>query len=149
MKKIYIIAILAVFLLSSDVLAVSGGIKWMNHKEGIEQAEKQGKKVFIYFHAKWCGYCTKMNQSTFKNINIIKYLNDNFIPVIVDSDQEKKISAQYGVRGLPVLWFLKNDSKAISNVPGYIDAKKLLVILKYINTESYKKMNYDDFKQTM
>ena len=124
-------------------------INWQPYEKGIAMAEEQGKKIFLYFHADWCTYCKKMKESTFQDISVVKYLSDNFISIAVDSDKEKKIASFYGVRGLPTLWLLKQNSTKLSSLPGYVDAKRLINILKYIRTESYAKMSFSDFINNM
>lgn len=136
-------------LLTSSVSGVSGGIAWNSYARGIEMAKEQNKKVFIYFHAEWCGYCRQMESSTFQNKALIDYMNANFVAIKVDSDVEKKVADSYSVRGLPTSWFLKANSDKLSSMPGYVEAKKLLAILKYVNTESYEKMSYNDFEKSL
>lgn len=135
------------FAFSTTVSAASGGIKWNPYEKGIDMAKKQNKKVFLYFHADWCTYCKQMERSTFRDLGVINYLNENFISIMVDTEIHKKIAANYGVRGLPTSWFLKASSEKLSTMPGYVDPEKLLVILKYIKTESYDKMSFPDFEK--
>lgn len=131
------------------VSAVSGGIEWKNYDDGTRMAKEKNKKIFLYFHASWCAYCRQMEMSTFQDKALIDYMNANFISIKVDSDSEKTIAELYSVRGLPTSWFLKSNSDKLSNMPGYIDAKRLLTILKYVNTDSYEKMSYNDFEKTL
>lgn len=134
---------------TSPVAAVSGGITWQKYDKGVVMAKEQNKKIFLYFHAEWCGYCRQMDKSTFQDKALIDYMNANFIAIKVDSDVEKKVADSYSVRGLPTSWFLKSNSDKLSNMPGYIDAKRLMTILKYVHTESYEKMSYSDFEKSM
>jgi thioredoxin-related protein len=125
--------------------AASGKINWLKYDEGLALAKKENKKIFLSFHADWCGYCVKMEKETFTDAAVSTYLNQNFTPIMVDSDKEKKIAGAYNVRALPTNWFLEADSSKISTLPGYVDAKQLLSILKFIKTESYKKMSFKEF----
>ncbi len=126
-------------------VALAGKIKWLKYEEGLARAQSENKHVFLYFHANWCRICAKMKKETFTDAQLIAYLNKNFISIMVDTDKEKKIAGAYGVRYLPTNWFLEPDSSKISMLPEYVDAKKLLTILKYIKTGSYKKMSFKDF----
>lgn len=128
--------------------ASAEAINWQKYDRGMAMAGEQNKKIFLYFHAEWCSYCTKMERTTFKQPGVIDYINQNFVAIKVDSDREAKISREYYIRGLPALWFLKSDHTKISTLPGYVDAKTFDSILKFINTESYEKMSYNDFKKT-
>jgi thioredoxin-related protein len=141
-------AVLVTLLLGmwlAPVWAADDKINWLKYDEGLVRAKSENKKIFLNFHADWCRYCAKMEKETFTFKAIIAYLNENFVPIMVDSDKEKKIAGAYGVRALPTSWFLEPDISKISTLPGYVDAKQLLSILKYIKTESYKKMSFQDF----
>lgn len=47
-------------------------------KEAGEEARRGGRKVFILFHASWCGWCKKMDQSmTDKSVK--HFFDDNYV----------------------------------------------------------------------
>ncbi|MBF0228655.1 MAG: thioredoxin fold domain-containing protein [Desulfamplus sp.] len=152
---IFIVTVFVIMVISlctfmnSPAVGVSGGIAWQSHDKGLIMAKEQKKKLFVYFHADWCGYCRKMEMSTFQNKALIDYLNANFTAIKVDSDREKKIAESYSIRGLPTCWFLKSNGDKLSSIPGYVDEKRLLAILKYVNTESYEKMTFSDFEKSL
>jgi len=125
--------------------AQSTGIKWYPYEEGMALGKSQVKKVFINFYAKWCSYCKKMETKTFRDSSVIAYINENFIAVNVDVDNESHVAAQYNISPLPDLWFVSEKGEAIGNKPGYVTAKELLPVLKFIHTESYLTMSYMQF----
>ncbi len=120
-------------------------IDWNDYTPGMAKAEKQGKSIFLYFGASWCGYCVKLKKETFTDNRIKAYLNEHFISIAVDTDKRKKLARQWGVRGLPSLWFLDSDGTKINNLPGFVGADQLLSILQYIHTQSYKTMNFQEY----
>ncbi len=125
--------------------AETGTIGWKNYTPGMAMAGKESKSIFLYFHAEWCTYCTKLKQTTFKNKKILEYLENNFISIQVDSDKEKALAQEWRVKGLPTLWFLEADGTRISSIPGYLDATQLLQVLRYVHTKSYNSMDFQDF----
>ena len=129
----------------ADASEKSQEITWNDYTPGMALAKKEGKSIFLYFHAPWCGYCVKLKKSTFKDDRIKAYLKNNFVSISVDTDKRQSLARQWGVRGLPTLWFLESDGMKINNLPGYVDADQLLSILQYIHTKSYKNMNYQEF----
>ncbi|MFO7885196.1 MAG: thioredoxin fold domain-containing protein [Desulfobacteraceae bacterium] len=140
------VALTLLFLITSlPGFGICQDIQWKSYENGIEQAEEQNKKILLYFHADWCSFCKKMDTSTFQDQTLVAYLTDNFIAIAVDSEKEKKIASAYRVRGLPTLWLLKEDSEKLSSLPGYVDADRLINILKYVKTESYTKMSFANF----
>lgn len=122
-------------------------ILWNDYTPGMALARKEGKSIFLYFHADWCGYCVKLKKETFTDDRIKAYLNDHFVSIGVDTDKREKIARQWGVRGLPTLWFLEADGTKINSLPGFVDADQLLTILQYIHTRSYNTMNFQEYVQ--
>jgi len=127
----------------------SATIDWQNYEQGLAKAKATGKHIFLYFHADWCTYCVKLKKTTFKNKTVLTYLKDNFISISVDTDKNTELSTQWRVKGLPTLWFLKPDHSKISSIPGYVDKKLFLHILKYIHTQSYDKLSFNEFLKTI
>lgn len=107
-------------------------INWRSYEEGLVLGKAEKKKVFLHFYADWCVYCGKMAKETFQDPAVISYLNSNFIPVRVDTDQEPATAGQYGVTGLPSTWFLTEMGEAIGTIPGFIPPDALLSMLKEV-----------------
>jgi thioredoxin-related protein len=125
-----------VFYLSIGSLGVTSAVEvinWRSYEEGLAVSKVEKKKVFLHFYANWCVFCGKMAKETFQNPAVISYLNDNFIPVRVDTDRDPGTAAQYGVTGLPSTWFLTEMGEAIGTVPGFIPPDQLLSMLKEVN----------------
>ncbi|MFH1153311.1 MAG: thioredoxin family protein [Pseudomonadota bacterium] len=138
-----------ILLLLVSAAGASESIKWQPYEKGISLAQEQGKEIFLYFYADWCTYCKKMEKETFTNDSVIQYINENFIPISINSDQNQTVASTFSVRGLPTFWLLKSDSTRLSNLPGYVDSERLMAILKYIKTASYEKMSFKDFVKTL
>jgi len=132
---------------ASATHAISNEIQWQTYQNGITSAQSEGQKIFLHFFASWCGYCKIMDQKTFKDASVVQYLNENFIPIKVETDQQRELAIQYRVTGLPSNWFLQTDSEKIANRPGYISPEEMFSFLKFIHTDSYKKMNLSEFLQ--
>jgi thioredoxin-related protein len=45
-------------------------------------------------------------------------------------------------------WFLEPDGSKITSIPGFVDPKTFLVILNYIDSESYKKFTLKEYYQS-
>ena len=118
--------------LSSDTAAVES-INWRSYEEGMRVSKIEKKKIFLHFYADWCVFCGKMAKETFQDPTVISYLNNNFIPVRVDTDREPGTAMQYGVTGLPSSWFLTKMGEAIGSVPGFVPPDSLLSMLKEVN----------------
>ncbi len=124
---------------------ISSGIEWKDYTPGMALARKENKSIFLYFHAPWCSYCTKLKKTTFKDEQVLAYLEENFISIQVNTDENKPLADKWRVKGLPTLWFLESTGDKINSMPGYIEAGRLLQILKYIHTQSYTTMEFHEF----
>ena len=124
---------LSICIAMASIASASDGINWRSYKEGMVLGKVEKKKVFLHFYADWCGFCRKMANDTFKDSSVIAYLNENFIPVMVNTDKDQETAAAYGVLGLPFTVFLTEIGEPIVSVPGYIPPDTLLAMLREVN----------------
>jgi thioredoxin len=81
-------------------------------------------KQILYFSATWCGPC--------KNFKPIMESVSNSIPVqFIDVDQNPTLSAQYNIRSIPTLVFLK-DGQEINKKPGVLSESQVKEIWNQI-----------------
>lgn len=169
MKKGIIPVILVLFVVVGSYFAINA--KSSNGYEGefinessrksfeeiLQLAQKNKKKVVINVYADWCGWCKKMERETFPDEKVQEEINKNYYfyslngesNETIQYDGQKFTKAQFakafGIRGFPSTIFLNYDSKPITVVPGYIDAKTFANILKYIGEDLYTKMTFEQF----
>lgn len=147
-KYLIIITLVFCFIIPTSLLSAretNDSIDWLTFDEGQKRGQAQEQKFFLYFYTDWCGYCRKLEKETFSNKDVAKYINSNFIPVRINSERMPKVAARFGVSGFPDLRFLTPKGENIGKLPGYVDADKLLPMLRYISTDSYLTMTYSDF----
>ncbi len=130
-------------------VAAADQIQWYSYEEGMALSASEHKKVFLSFHADWCKFCQTMDRQTFRDAGIISYLNSNFISIKVDVEREKSIAKKYNINPLPDSWFLSDKGEPIGNKPGFLSAGDLMPILQFIKTESFLKMSYRQFKESL
>lgn len=124
-------------------------ITWYDYEEAVSRGKNENKKIFLNFYADWCHYCKVMESKTFRDRNVVGYINENFIPVRINTDKNQQLAIKYNVRGLPATWFLTKDGENIGSQPGFIPPDLMLPLLKYISSDSYKSMNFKKFQDSM
>ncbi len=81
--------------------------KELEHLEAkLQLAKKENKPVFIDFWATWCKNCLTMNATTFKDKDVIKALEENYVEVKFQAEKPNKqyvkdILQLFKVQGMP------------------------------------------------
>lgn len=66
-------------------------INWMSWEEATEAMTKEKKKIFIDVYTDWCGWCKKMDASTFVDPAVVDYMNDKYYAVKLDAEMDDTI----------------------------------------------------------
>lgn len=85
------IIIFSLMLFSAYISAQE--INWLTLADA-EAAQKENphKSYFIDFYTNWCGWCKKMDQSTFKEAEVVKHINENYIPVKFNAESKEDVT---------------------------------------------------------
>lgn len=152
------------FFANSYHSCFSQDINWLSFEEAVRV--KKPKKTFIDIYTHWCGWCKRMDATTFKDSAIVNYLNTNYNAVKLNAEtkdtiyynekrfiytkdykaNELAISLLNGKMGYPSFVVLDEQFNLLTVFPGYIEPKELLMLLKYFAEEVYKTMPWEDYK---
>lgn len=137
-------------------------IAWMTFEEAMNAVKTQERKILISVHTEWCGWCKHMDKTTFKDPNIVKFINEKFYPVKLDAEQKEDITTPEKVyvyekgegkeRGfhqlavaltmgrltLPSTVFLDENFRVLQPIPGYKDPKTFEMMMTYYGGDHFK-----------
>lgn len=128
-------------------------IKWLTFEEAMVLNEKEPRQIFIDVYTDWCGWCKKMDASTFTEKKVIEFLNSSsYYCVKLNAEQKEDITYNDKVyrfipqqkRGYhevaamlldgnlsyPSFVLLAPNLKRLDVVKGYMDKNQLLSRLK-------------------
>jgi thioredoxin-related protein len=80
MAKNICFVVLVFSLLSFDA-AKSTEIAWLPVSEGFQKASQTQKIAFIDAYTSWCGFCKKMDSTTFADPEVVARIEQHFIPI--------------------------------------------------------------------
>lgn len=107
----------------------NGGIRWHNWgHEAFDLAQQQDRPVLLSISAMWCYWCHVMEETTFSDPEVVRFVNENFTPVLVDNDHRPDVNARYNVGGWPTTAFLTSHGGLIAGAT-YLPADQLLGML--------------------
>ena len=120
-----------------------------------EEAEKlsvENPRPFVVFiHTNWCKICKMMENTTFKNKEIIRYLNQNFYFISFNAEDKKEIKfnkntfkfkpkgTNSGIHELaellsnqtyPTITILNSDYSILTQIESFVNARTLFQILE-------------------
>jgi thioredoxin-related protein len=149
----------------------SSKIKWMTFTEAVEACKKNPKKIYIDVYTDWCGWCKKMEATSFDNEVIAKYMNEKYYAVKLNAEMKDTIvfnnytfvNPNPTVKGsvhqlaasllsnkmaYPTSVFLDENFGMLQPIQSYLDAKTLEMVLKFYGEEANKTTSWDDFQKS-
>jgi len=70
----------------------SDQIEWLSLEQAEKMIQNEAKPILIDVYTDWCKPCKMMDQMTFGDADVIKYINQNFYPVKLNAEQKEEIS---------------------------------------------------------
>jgi thioredoxin-related protein len=160
---------LFLLLLLSSLAYGQERIEWYTFQEAIQRSQIEKKKIMVDVYTKWCGWCKVMDQKTFRDPEVIKYINNNYIAVRLDAEEDITIPfkgknyslvkeggksyhelASEIMRGrlsFPTIVFMDEQINVIQPIPGFQDHEQFLMVLRYFGENNHQRIPWDKYTQ--
>lgn len=169
MKTILITTLLAFAFISTT--SAQEKINWLTLDEAVKLNESSPKKIFIDFYTDWCGWCKKMEASTFSDPKIVEYINKHYYAVKFNGESKEAINFagrtyefstvgsrganQFAVEfatnngrlGYPTSVVLSEDLDKLGVYPGFKNTNAMNTIITYYGSDAYETQNWQQFNQ--
>ena len=98
----------------------------------LAQAAREGKYVFVAFHAEWCLPCRWMAETTFTHPSVQAELAKHYVPVCADIDESEGfiLYHSYDVKVLPTLLILDAAGEVVARYEESLGIVQLLEVLE-------------------
>jgi uncharacterized protein YyaL (SSP411 family) len=105
-------------------------IEWLEWSpEAFEKAKKEDKLVLLDIGAAWCHWCHVMDEECYGNSEIIRVVNESYVPVRVETDKRPDINDRYNQGGWPSTVLLSHDGFVVHGAT-YLPPPALKELLK-------------------
>lgn len=161
--------IVALLVMSSMAVTAQEKIQWMDFEEAMAACTVSPKKVFVDVYTDWCGWCKRMDQTTFQDPAVVKYMNENFYAVKFDAERADTVRflgyefvpgvSQFGRKAThqlaaamlqnkmsyPSYVIFNEKQQVIQVIPGYQEAKNFLPILHFFGDDAFVTKTWKEF----
>ena len=156
-------------LLAFGVSDTPSPVSWYSFEEAVSASQQGKRKIFIDVYTDWCGWCKRMDATTFSDPAVAEILQNKFYPVKFNAEQREPITfnnhtfnfVPRGTKGYhelaaallsnklsyPTVVFLNEKFEIIQVLPGYRKADEFLKIATFIGEDHYLTTSWEDFSK--
>ena len=87
-------------------------------QRGIEEADREGKALAVYFYTDWCPYCRELESELLGRARVEEYLK-YLVKIRINPEtgnRERLLANQYGVRGYPSFFIQVSPAAAPTKI---------------------------------
>jgi thiol:disulfide interchange protein len=118
---------------STPVARVAERVRWTDFGAGLERSRAEDKPMLVTFITDWCGYCRKMDRTTWKHPTVVERM-DELVAVRIDAEESRErngytgseLAGRYGVSGYPTVLLLDRGGRVVARTGGYQEPRQFL-----------------------
>ncbi len=136
------------------------GIRWTDLSEGLAEAKRSGRPLLVDVSTKWCGWCRKMDKTTYADPAVREFIGRKFIAARVDAEDDdsqvdyggvesthRQFADSFRITGYPTTLFFAADGALVTQVPGFVKPDQFIGVLRFIGDGHYKTTSWDAYRR--
>ena len=120
------------FLLAAALAAPSPApVAWQDWSDkAFARAAREHRLVLLDLGAVWCHWCHVMDETTYRDPEVVRLLRRHFVPVRVDQDSRPDLANRYEDYGWPATIVFDGDGGELVRFRGYIEPERMRSLLR-------------------
>lgn len=150
MKKL-----LTTLVLILGAISAFSQIKWIPFEQAMNLSKQDGKPILIDVYTDWCGWCKRLDATTYQDSAIVAYINEKFHAVKFNAETTESIKYQdslyvnkgkthdlalklmSGRASYPTTIYMVPQKELIAPIPGYQTRDNIQPFLLYFGEAVY------------
>lgn len=147
------------------------GIQWLSVEEALIKHKEEPRMWVVDVWTTWCGWCKRMDKTTFSDPILGKLVNEKYYAVSFDAEQKADVTIEgrtykfvdSGRRGYhelakellggsmsyPTVVFLNDQRQIMNRIKGFQTKEQFYPIAQFLNEyDPQNPITYDDFNKT-
>jgi thioredoxin-related protein len=133
-------------------------LSFLDFRDDVTEAGREGKRVVIYFGQDGCPYCKMLLETNFSQRSIVEKMRAHFVAVPLDlwGDRqvtwidgrmmpEKELGLVLNVQFTPTLLFLDEHGKVVVRLNGYSPPQRFEAVLDYVAARRERSQTLADY----
>ena len=67
--------------------------------KAFQEAQVADKPVLLAISAVWCHWCHVMDETSYSDSEVIRLINERYVPIRVDNDERPDVNRRYNMGG--------------------------------------------------
>lgn len=135
-------------------------LAWSELAPALAEAKRLNKPLLVDVYTEWCGWCKRMDKTTYGHPDVRDYVARSFVTAKVDAEDDRRRATYLGesrsyrqfadgfrISGYPTTLFLEPDGSLITQLPGYVKPEPFLDVLHYIGEGHYRTQSWEAYSR--
>ncbi len=167
MKRLNCLAVVLLLFVSVSISTAQEKINWIPITDLEAAIAQEPRPVLIDVYTDWCGWCKRMDKTTFMDAKVVAFINANYYAIKFNAEQKESVSfldndfkfVASGRRGYhelagallsgqmsyPSYVFMTQEFKVLQVIKGYKTQEEFLPIITFLGKGLYKDQKWEDF----